>query len=66
MSLWAFLLRIQKVDDSFLKKTIEVWQPYSNKPLTEQDASEIVENMTNLFSFLLELEKKYDKEEKKT
>ena len=53
------------IDKQILEKTIRVWQPYSDKPLTEDDAREILENMTGLFSFLLELEKKYGKEEKK-
>ena len=50
----------------FLRKTIEVWQPLSEKRLTEEDAREIVENMTGLFSFLIELDQKYGKEEEKT
>ena len=48
----------------FLEKTIKVWQPYSSVTLTLEDAREITENMTELFSFLLELEKKYGKEKK--
>ena len=48
-----------------LEKTIEVWQPLSEKKLTEEDAREIVENMAGLFSFLIELEEKYGKEEEK-
>jgi hypothetical protein len=66
VSLWAFLLRISKLNDSFLKKTIDTWQPHSNKKLTEEDAREMAENVSGLFSFLSELEKKYGKEEKKT
>jgi len=50
----------------FLRRTIEVWQPLSEEKLNEEDAREIVENMTGLFSFLLELEQKYGKEEEKT
>ena len=46
----------------FLRKTIEVWQPLSEKRLTEEDAREIVENVTGLFSFLIELDQKYGKE----
>ena len=49
----------------FLEKTIQVWQPLSEKKLDEEDAREIVENMTGFFSFLLELEQKYGKEEEK-
>lgn len=48
----------------FLEKTIEVWQPYSPTFLTLEDAEEIIDNMTGLFKFLIELDKKYGKEEK--
>ncbi|MEW5816239.1 MAG: hypothetical protein AB1798_12690 [Spirochaetota bacterium] len=48
-------------DKEFLEKTIKVWQPYSPIPLSLEDAREIAENMTDLFSFLIELEKKYPK-----
>ena len=48
----------------FLEKTIKVWQPYSEAPLTLEDAREIAENMTGLYSYLLELERKNGKEEK--
>ena len=34
-------------------------------PLSLEDAREIADNMIGLFSFLLELEQKYSKEEKK-
>ena len=44
----------------FLGKTIKIWQPYYSTPLTLEDAREIAENMINLFSFLNELEKKYE------
>lgn len=54
-----------KTSAELIKKTIEVWQPLSETTLTEEDAREIVENMTSLFSLLLELESKYGKEEKK-
>jgi len=43
----------------FLEKTIKVWQPYSENPLTLEDAREITENAVNLCSFLFELEQKY-------
>jgi len=49
----------------FLEKTIQVWQPHTPIPLSLEDAREIAENMTGLFSFLLELEEKYGKEEEK-
>jgi len=43
----------------FLEKTITVWQPYSPAPLTLEDAREIAETITGLFSLLTELEQKY-------
>lgn len=48
----------------FLEKTIKVWQPYSPTPLSLEDAEEIIDNMTGLFEFLIELDKEYGKEEK--
>lgn len=48
----------------FLDKTIKVWQPYSHTLLSLEDAEEIIDNMTGLFEFLIELDKKYGKEEK--
>ncbi|MFQ6061239.1 MAG: hypothetical protein ACE5KV_08130 [Thermoplasmata archaeon] len=47
----------------FLEKTIEVWQRYSSAKLTLEDAREIAENMVDLFSLLVELDKKYGKRE---
>ena len=48
-----------------LEKTISVWQTYSPKPLSLEDARQIIETTTDLFSFLLELEQKYGEKEKK-
>ena len=56
------LLKMEKFSQNFIQKTIEVWQPYSEAPLSLEDAREIAENMTGLFSFLIELERKYGKE----
>jgi len=53
------------IDKKFLEKTIQIWQPYSDKKLTLEDAREIADNMIGLFSFLIELEQKYGKEEEK-
>lgn len=44
----------------FLEKTIKVWQPYSNEPLTLEDAREMSENMVNFFKLLMETDKKYN------
>lgn len=38
----------------FLDETIQFWQPRSERPLTREDAREIVENMTGFFSILHE------------
>lgn len=43
-----------------IKKTIQVWQPLSEKKLNEEDAREIIENITGFFSTL----KKWDDKEK--
>ncbi|OGF63611.1 MAG: hypothetical protein A2Y62_18825 [Candidatus Fischerbacteria bacterium RBG_13_37_8] len=50
---------IAKFSKEFIEKTLQIWQPYSSTKLTEEDAREIAENMTELFSLLAELEKKY-------
>ena len=41
-----------------LRKTITTWQPFSSCVLSEEDATEIAENTTALFSLLSEGEKK--------
>lgn len=41
----------------FLQKTIQIWQPYSDVPLSSKDAIEITENITALFNFLISKEK---------
>jgi hypothetical protein len=42
----------------FLQKTIQIWQPYSDVPLSSKDAIEITENITALFNFLITEENK--------
>lgn len=54
-----------KYSDEFLEQTRDVWQKYSKMPLTLEDAREIAENMTALFTYLDKLELKYDKETQK-
>ena len=44
-------------DEVFLDRTVEVFQPYSPKPLSREDAREIAANLTGLFGILLELKK---------
>jgi hypothetical protein len=38
----------------FLDQTIEVWQPYSERPLSREDAREIAHNVTGFFRLLRE------------
>jgi hypothetical protein len=45
----------------FLEETIKVWQPHSPAPLTLEDAREIAETMTGLYSLVIELEQAYAK-----
>ena len=56
---------MRQYSKEFIEKTIEVWQPYSPEPLTEEDAREIAGNMAELFCLLDELDQKYGNEEKK-
>lgn len=50
---------MSEYSEAFLKKTAEIWQPYSRTPLTLEDAREIAANATALFTCLIELDKKY-------
>jgi hypothetical protein len=47
-----------KYSKDFLNKTIKTWQPYSSKTLSIADAIEISENMTALFNFLINNDRK--------
>ena len=49
-----------------LEKTIRVWQPLGEEKLTEEDAREIVENLTGFFSLLGEWERENVEKEEKT
>lgn len=53
-----------KYSKEFLEKTIKVWQPYSPTLLSLNDAREITENMTTLFSFLIDNDEKSKEIEK--
>jgi hypothetical protein len=46
--------------EEFLDQTIKVWQPYSGRTLTHQDARDIATNMVGFFQLLAE----WDREEK--
>lgn len=43
---------------NFINETIQIWQPYSDIPLSSNDAVEITENTIALFNFLITEEKK--------
>ena len=43
-------------NEDFLRKTIRVWQPYSKKELTLEDAREIVYNATGAYKLLIKWE----------
>lgn len=45
-------------DSDLISRTIEVWQPYSDKPLTEEDAREIIRNISGFFDILASWDKK--------
>ena len=45
-----------KLSDEFLQSTLHVWQPHSSDTLTEEDARQIVENMTGFVTVLAEWE----------
>ena len=44
------------MDKDTIQKTIHFWQPYSDVPLTEENAREINENIVSLFDYLAELD----------
>lgn len=44
----------------FLQKTIQLWQQFSDVPLSSNDAIEITENITDLFNILITEDKKYN------
>jgi hypothetical protein len=40
------------MDKEFIQHTIQVWQPYYRRSLSEEDAREIIHNMTGFFNLL--------------
>ena len=56
--LLRFFYFMYKYSKEFLKSTIQIWQPFSDIPLSSKDAIEITENITDLFNFLITEEKK--------
>jgi hypothetical protein len=53
------------MNKEFFRRTIQVWQPLSEDRLTEEDAREIVENLTGFFSLLEEWDQKHEEGQKK-
>ena len=47
-----------RVNDEFIKYTLEVWQPRTPRRLTEEDAREIIDNITGFFKVLIEWDEK--------
>ena len=41
-------------NDNIIERTIETWQPRFNRDLSQEDARQIVENVTGFFSILAE------------
>jgi len=48
---------VHSLSQEFLRKTIEVWQSYSQERLSFADARDITENITGFFSLLSEWKK---------
>ena len=44
------------ITKEMIRETIQHWQPYSDKALSEEDAREIIENTVALFDLLNELD----------
>ncbi|MBI3590133.1 MAG: hypothetical protein HY094_01990 [Candidatus Melainabacteria bacterium] len=51
---------------AFLEKTIKVWQPYSEKPLTFEDAREIIHNTVGAYKLLIKWEMERQKKSNAT
>lgn len=50
------------ISKELINLTIQEWQPYTDEPLTEDDAREIIQNTVTLFELLAELDRKYPEE----
>jgi hypothetical protein len=55
-----------KWSKEFLEHTVQVWQTLSSISLTLEDARDLAENMTELFSLLKELHMKYEQDSTNT
>lgn len=45
---------MSELSKGFLEETVLVWQPFSSSILSHEDARELAENITGLFSLLSE------------
>ncbi len=45
--------------EKLIQSTIEEWSPHAGYALSRDDAIEIIENTTNLFRLLIELDQKF-------
>lgn len=45
---------MQNAKDRFIDRTLEVWQPLTSRPLNNEDARQIAENVSGFFRILLE------------
>ena len=44
----------ETLDTALIKRTVDIWQPRSQRPLTGEDARQITENITGFFAILAE------------
>lgn len=42
------------ISEEFLDKTVKVWQPHYKEKLTREDARQMIENVYNVWSLLVE------------
>lgn len=47
-----------KHSEEFLEETVRVWQKYYDRPLTHDDARQIIENVTGYFRLLRDMERR--------
>jgi TRAP-type mannitol/chloroaromatic compound transport system substrate-binding protein len=57
----GFFIKMSKYSKQLLDKTIEVWQPLCEEELNQEDAREIIDNITGFFSTV----KRWDDEERR-
>jgi hypothetical protein len=50
-------------DQDFNQRTRELWQPRTSRPLTEEDARELAENMSGFFRLLAEWDRESRREQ---